>query len=53
MKLQNGTRAQTFLNGFKRAGKIPAVVEFVAAGSRFKSVILLSAADAQDFNYLM
>ena len=25
-----------FLNGFKRLGRIPAVVDYVAAGSRFK-----------------
>ncbi|KAI0063561.1 transcription factor [Artomyces pyxidatus] len=29
-------RATQFLNGFKRQGRIPAVVEYVAAGSRFK-----------------
>lgn len=34
------TRATQFLNGFKRLGKIPAVVDYVAAGSRFKFVIL-------------
>ncbi|KAH9040966.1 transcription factor [Lactarius pseudohatsudake] len=30
------SRAAQFLNGFKRLGRIPAVVEYVAAGSRFK-----------------
>ncbi|KAI0311712.1 hypothetical protein OF83DRAFT_1149705 [Amylostereum chailletii] len=30
------TRATQFLSGFKRQGRIPAVVEYVAAGSRFK-----------------
>ncbi|KAF9237524.1 hypothetical protein BU15DRAFT_88689 [Melanogaster broomeanus] len=29
-------RANPFLNGFKRQGKIPAVVDYVASGSRFK-----------------
>ncbi|KAH9915674.1 transcription factor [Fomitopsis serialis] len=29
-------RAAPFLNSFKRLGKIPAVVDYVAAGSRFK-----------------
>ncbi|KAG6842174.1 hypothetical protein C0991_001667 [Blastosporella zonata] len=33
---ETATRASQFLNGFKRLGKIPAVVEYVAAGSRFK-----------------
>ncbi|KAG6918719.1 hypothetical protein DXG01_012204 [Tephrocybe rancida] len=33
---ETATRATQFLNGFKRLGKIPAVVEYVAAGSRFK-----------------
>ncbi|RDB25021.1 Nuclease domain-containing protein 1 [Hypsizygus marmoreus] len=33
---ETNTRATQFLNGFKRLGKIPAVVEYVAAGSRFK-----------------
>ncbi|KAF8638063.1 hypothetical protein AX16_010695 [Volvariella volvacea WC 439] len=30
------SRAVQFINGFKRLGKIPAVVDYVAAGSRFK-----------------
>ncbi|KAK0504683.1 hypothetical protein EDD18DRAFT_308303 [Armillaria luteobubalina] len=30
------SRANQFLNGFKRLGRIPAVVDYVAAGSRFK-----------------
>ncbi|KAF7315577.1 Transcriptional factor [Mycena indigotica] len=29
-------RATQFLNGFKRQGRVPAVVDYVAAGSRFK-----------------
>ncbi|PFH51564.1 hypothetical protein AMATHDRAFT_3013 [Amanita thiersii Skay4041] len=33
---ETSSRANQFLNGFKRLGRIPAVVEFVAAGSRFK-----------------
>ncbi|KAI1796408.1 transcription factor [Ganoderma leucocontextum] len=33
---ESAHRATTFVNGFKRAGRIPAVVEYVAAGSRFK-----------------
>ncbi|KAG6849990.1 hypothetical protein H0H93_002780 [Arthromyces matolae] len=33
---ETATRATQFLNGFKRSGKIPAVVDYVAAGSRFK-----------------
>ncbi|KDR75802.1 hypothetical protein GALMADRAFT_248516 [Galerina marginata CBS 339.88] len=33
---ETSTRATQFLNGFKRLGKIPAVVDYVAAGSRFK-----------------
>ncbi|KAG6845898.1 hypothetical protein H0H87_000704 [Tephrocybe sp. NHM501043] len=33
---ETATRATQFLNGFKRLGKIPAIVEYVAAGSRFK-----------------
>ncbi|KAF8265794.1 transcription factor [Lactarius quietus] len=31
------TRAAQFLNGFKRLGRIPAVVDYVAAGSRFNT----------------
>ncbi|KAF9012412.1 transcription factor [Cyathus striatus] len=30
------SRATQFLNGFKRLGRIPGVVEYVAAGSRFR-----------------
>ena len=30
------------MNGFKRQGKIPAIVDYVAAGSRFKSVRIFS-----------
>ncbi|KAF5316869.1 hypothetical protein D9611_003977 [Ephemerocybe angulata] len=33
---ETATRAAQFLNGFKRLGRIPAVVEYVASGSRFK-----------------
>lgn len=35
----NHSRAQQFLPSFKRAGRIPAMVEHVAAGSRFKILI--------------
>ena len=34
--VQSSHRATSFVNSFKRQGKIPAVVEYVAAGSRFK-----------------
>ncbi|KAG1734762.1 uncharacterized protein EDB91DRAFT_1146762 [Suillus paluster] len=33
---ESGARATTFINGFKRQGKISAVVDYVASGSRFK-----------------
>lgn len=33
---QTSSKANQFLPGYKRAGKIPAVVDYVAAGSRFK-----------------
>ncbi|KAF8557589.1 hypothetical protein OG21DRAFT_1475362 [Imleria badia] len=33
---ETAARANSFLSGFKRQGKIPAVVEYVASGSRFK-----------------
>ncbi|KAJ3003314.1 hypothetical protein NUW54_g5366 [Trametes sanguinea] len=33
---ESAHRATTFVNGFRRLGRIPAVVEYVAAGSRFK-----------------
>jgi len=33
---ESHNRAAPFVNGFKRLGKVPAVVEYVAAGSRFK-----------------
>ncbi|KAF8161178.1 hypothetical protein B0H34DRAFT_781782 [Crassisporium funariophilum] len=33
---ETSARATQYLNGFKRQGRIPAVVEYVAAGSRFK-----------------
>lgn len=38
MVLQSSNRATPFLNAFKRVGRMPAAVEYVAAGSRFKSV---------------
>ncbi|KAL0072455.1 hypothetical protein AAF712_000218 [Marasmius tenuissimus] len=33
---ETSSRATPFVNSFKRLGKVPAVVEYVAAGSRFK-----------------
>jgi staphylococcal nuclease domain-containing protein 1 len=33
---ETNVRATQFLNGFKRLGRVPGVVEYVAAGSRFK-----------------
>lgn len=33
---ESGARATTFINGFKRQGKVSAVVDYVASGSRFK-----------------
>lgn len=33
---ESSARATTFVNGFKRQGKVSAVVEYVASGSRFK-----------------
>lgn len=33
---ESSSRAQQFLNGYKRQGKIPAVVDYVSTGSRFK-----------------
>ncbi|KAF9227259.1 hypothetical protein BS17DRAFT_878228 [Gyrodon lividus] len=33
---ETAARANPFLNGFKRQGRIPAVVDYVASGSRFK-----------------
>ncbi|KAF8633360.1 hypothetical protein AX17_004531 [Amanita inopinata Kibby_2008] len=33
---ETSSRANQFLNGFKRLGRIPAIVEYVAAGSRYK-----------------
>lgn len=33
---ESSARATQYINGFKRIGRIPAVVDFVAAGSRFK-----------------
>ena len=36
---QASNRATQFVSGFKRQGRILAVVEYVAAGSRFKSVL--------------
>ncbi|PAV18694.1 transcription factor [Pyrrhoderma noxium] len=36
---ETAQRANSCLSGFKRQGRIPAVVEFVASGSRFKILI--------------
>ncbi|KIP01963.1 hypothetical protein PHLGIDRAFT_131000 [Phlebiopsis gigantea 11061_1 CR5-6] len=36
---ESSNRATPFVNGFKRQGKISAVVDYVAAGSRFKILI--------------
>ncbi|KIM75079.1 hypothetical protein PILCRDRAFT_827642 [Piloderma croceum F 1598] len=36
---ETNTRATQFLNGFKRLGKVPGIVEYVAAGSRFKVLL--------------
>ncbi|KAK7005600.1 nonsense-mediated mRNA decay factor [Favolaschia claudopus] len=36
---ESASRATQFLNGFKRMGKIPAIVDYVAAGSRFKLLL--------------
>ncbi|THV02345.1 transcription factor [Dendrothele bispora CBS 962.96] len=36
---ETSNRANQFLNGFKRLGKIPAVIDYVAAGSRFKLLL--------------
>ncbi|KAF9451944.1 hypothetical protein P691DRAFT_756827 [Macrolepiota fuliginosa MF-IS2] len=33
---ETSNRATTFVSGFKRLGRIPAIVDYVAAGSRFK-----------------
>ncbi|KAL4080357.1 hypothetical protein V8B97DRAFT_1931905 [Scleroderma yunnanense] len=33
---ETSSRANSFLNGFKRQGRVPAIVDYVAAGSRFK-----------------
>ena len=33
---ETAVKAQTFLSGFKRSGRLNGVVDFVAAGSRFK-----------------
>ena len=33
---ESAHKAASFLSSFKRSGKMPAVVDFVAAGSRFK-----------------
>ena len=34
--VQSSNRAMSFVNSFKLQGRIPAVVDYVAAGSRFK-----------------
>ncbi|TFK53941.1 hypothetical protein OE88DRAFT_1710997 [Heliocybe sulcata] len=36
---ETSSRATPFINGFKRQGRIPAVVDYVAAGSRFKILL--------------
>ncbi|KAJ7346725.1 hypothetical protein DFH08DRAFT_914727 [Mycena albidolilacea] len=36
---ESTSRATQFLNSFKRIGRIPAVVDYVAAGSRFKLLL--------------
>ncbi|KDQ53594.1 hypothetical protein JAAARDRAFT_72541 [Jaapia argillacea MUCL 33604] len=36
---ETNTRATQFLNGFKRQGRIPAVVDYVPAGSRFRILL--------------
>ncbi|CAA7259116.1 unnamed protein product [Cyclocybe aegerita] len=33
---ETSSRATQFLNGFKRLGKVPAIIDYVPAGSRFK-----------------
>lgn len=43
-------KANQFLPGYKRAGKIPAVVDYVAAGSRFK---LLFTRDNQNITFVL
>ncbi|KAG1737619.1 hypothetical protein EDB19DRAFT_1909600 [Suillus lakei] len=43
---ESGARATTFVNGFKRQGKLSAVVDYVASGSRFKCVLKLSSLKA-------
>ena len=40
--VQSSHRATSFVNSFKRQGRIPAVVDYVAAGSRFKYGHLMS-----------
>ncbi|GAA6034124.1 hypothetical protein JCM8097_000707 [Rhodosporidiobolus ruineniae] len=42
---ESATKAATFLSQFKRLGRMPAVVDFVASGSRFK--ILLPKQDTK------
>ncbi|KAH8119402.1 transcription factor [Phellopilus nigrolimitatus] len=36
---ESAVRANSYLSGFKRIGRIPAVVDYVAAGSRFKILL--------------
>lgn len=36
---ENAGRAHSYLPGLKRAGKCPAIIDFVAAGSRFKVLV--------------
>ncbi|KAF5354669.1 hypothetical protein D9756_005374 [Leucocoprinus leucothites] len=33
---ETSNRATTFVSGFKRLGRVPAIVDYIAAGSRFK-----------------
>ncbi|TFK20773.1 transcription factor [Coprinopsis marcescibilis] len=36
---ETSTRATQFLNNFKRTGRLPAIVDYVASGSRFKILL--------------
>ncbi|CAL1707496.1 unnamed protein product [Somion occarium] len=36
---ESSNRATPFVNGFRRQGRIPAIVDYVAAGSRFKILL--------------
>ncbi|CAD6951454.1 unnamed protein product [Tilletia controversa] len=35
----NASKANSFLSGLKRAGRVPAIVDFVASASRFKLIV--------------